>query len=89
MQFFLGVLSLKIHVGVFGMINKWKYSKPQKSPLISWLPWQQCTRNWSKTTILAVWSFLLLLPWQQRTNLKFAISFQRSFVKQTQPLFLT
>ena len=29
MQFFLGVLSLKIHIGV--------------SPLISWLPWQQCT----------------------------------------------
>ena len=26
MQFFLGVLSFKIHIGVFGMINKWKYS---------------------------------------------------------------
>ena len=37
----LGVLSLKIHIGVFGMINKWKYSILQTSPLISWLPWQQ------------------------------------------------
>ena len=34
MQFFLGVLRLKIHIGVFGMINKWKYSKLQKSPFM-------------------------------------------------------
>ena len=29
LQFFLGVFSLKIHIGVFGMIDKWKYSKLQ------------------------------------------------------------
>ena len=39
--------------------------------------------NVIRTTILAVWSFLLLLPWQQYTNLKFAIRFEKSFVKQT------
>ena len=39
-----------------------------------------------KTTILAVWSFLLLLPWQQCKNLKFATSYKRSFVPQTQPI---
>ena len=37
-----------------------------------------------KRTILVVSSFLFLLPWQQHTNSKFAISFEKSFVKQTQ-----
>ena len=50
MQFFLGALSLKIHIGVFGMINKWKYSKLQKSPLTSWLPWQQRDKGAVKCT---------------------------------------
>ena len=40
--------------------------------------------NIIKTTILAVWSFLLQLPRQQCTNLNFAISFERNFVSQTQ-----
>ena len=42
--------------------------------------------NVIKRTILAVWSFLLLLSWQQYTNSKFAISFEKSFVKQTQSI---
>ena len=45
---------------------------------------KQMVQNIMKTTLSAVWSFLLLLPWQQCTNLKFAISFERFFVKQTQ-----
>ena len=34
--------------------------------------------------ILDVWSFLLVLPWQQCTNFKFAIRFEKSSVPQTQ-----
>ena len=47
---------------------------------------RKIVQNIIKRTILAVWSFLLLLPWQQYTNLRFAISFERSFVPQTQSI---
>ena len=41
---------------------------------------RKIVQNIIKTTILAVCSFLLPLPWQQHTNLKFAVSFERTFV---------
>ena len=47
---------------------------------------RKMVQNNIKTTILAVWSFLLLLQRQQRTNLKFAISFERFFVPPTQSI---
>ena len=47
---------------------------------------RRMVQNIIKTTILAVWSFLLLLPGQQCTNLKLDISFERSFVPQTQSI---
>ena len=47
---------------------------------------RKMVKNVIKMTILAIWSFLLLLPWQQYTNSKFAISFEKIFVKQTQSI---
>ena len=46
-------------------------------------------QNIIKTTVLVVSYLLFLLPWQQCTNLKFAISFDTSFIPQTQSFFLT
>ena len=43
-------------------------------------------QNVIKRTVLAVWSFLLLLPWQKYKKSKFAVSFEKSFVKQTQSI---
>ena len=47
---------------------------------------RKMVQNIIKTTILAVWYFLLLLPWQKCANLKIAISFERSFVPQIQSI---
>ena len=44
---------------------------------------RKMVQNIIKTVILAVWSFLLLFPWQQCKSLKFAISYESKILRTT------
>ena len=63
-------------ISLFGNhFTKMYYKFDEKTSISRKMP-----QNIIKTTTLAIWSFLLLLPWQKCKNLKLAIRFEKSFV---------